>query len=475
MGKCKFLKQKKQVQINGEWVDTRSYRYILYCDGSIPCVIITHGTPYGCARVRTYKLNNDYNKYKSIQLDYKGYGYLQLESDDVIVSVQEVKNDGSWSSKATAEIRGCYVRKLGSGNPYPYPGILNPPPVKQTFPDTETLILSCSTYYVDSMQCTNGFEFYGKNLIFKGIDTSKVTDMALMFKKFPYIKSLDLSDFDTRNVITMSGMFQGCSALTSLNISSFDTSNVVNMSTYRNCEHDNMIGNMGMFEGCSSLTSLDVRHFNTSKVENMAKMFSGCRSLTSLDLSTWDVSNVTTMSGMFDGCSGLKSLDFSNFNTSNVTTMEEMFQGCSGLISLDLSNFNTSKITDMSRMFANCSNITSLKLSNLKPSNLRYLSNMFYGCSGITSLDLSGWNTSNVTGQSMSNIFYYCSNLESLDLSGWDMSKITHASSEDDYMFKECPKLKTIRAVGCSEESIFRLRGQLAYVGMENQVTIITE
>ena len=449
MGKCKFLKQKKQVQINGEWVDTRSYRYILYCDGSIPCVIITNGTPYGCVRVRTYKLNNDYTKYKSIQLDYKGYGYLQLESDDVIVSVQEVKEDGSWSSKATAEIRGCYVRRLGSGNPYPYPGILNPPPVKQTFPDTETLILSCSTYYVDSMQCTNHFEFYGKNLIFKGIDTSNVTDMALMFKNFPYIKSLDLSDFDTRNVTTMSGMFQGCSALTSLNISSFDTSNVVNMSTYRNCEHDNMIGNMGMFEGCSSLTSLDVRHFNTSKVDNMAKMFSGCISLTSLDLSSWDVSNVTNMEDMFSGCIGFTSLDLSNFNTSNVTTM--------------------------SSMFANCSNLTSLKLSKFKPSHLRYLSNMFYGCSGITSLDLSGWNTSKVTGQSMSNIFYYCSNLESLDLSGWDLSKITHASSEDDYMFKECPKLTTIRAVGCNEESIFRLRGQLDYVGMENQVTIITE
>lgn len=349
MGKCKFLKQKKQVQINGEWVDTRSYRYILYCDGSIPCVIITNGTPYGCVRVRTYKLNNDYTKYNSIQLDYKGYGYLQLESNDVIVSVQEVK-EGEWHSNATAEIRGCYVRRFGSGNPYPYPGILNPPPVKQAFPDTETLILSCSTYYVDSMQCTNGFEFYGRNLIFKGLDTSKVTDMALMFKNFPYIKSLDLSDFDTRNVTTMSGMFQGCSALTSLNISSFDTSNVVNMSTYRNCEHDNMIGNMGMFEGCSSLTSLDVRHFNTSKVDNMAKMFSGCRSLTSLDLSTWDVSNVTNMDYIFQACFGLKSLNMSNFNPLKIKSLYGMFGNCSGLTSIDLSNFNAQSATDMSCM-----------------------------------------------------------------------------------------------------------------------------
>ena len=47
MDKCKFLRQKKQVLVNGEWVDTRSYRYIPYCDGGTPCVIVKNSEPNG--------------------------------------------------------------------------------------------------------------------------------------------------------------------------------------------------------------------------------------------------------------------------------------------------------------------------------------------------------------------------------------------------------------------------------------------
>ena len=73
MGKCKFLKQKKQVQINGEWVDTRSYRYILYCDGSIPCVTIK-GDPNILYSI--YSTKNS----KTVRLDSDGNGYIELES-----------------------------------------------------------------------------------------------------------------------------------------------------------------------------------------------------------------------------------------------------------------------------------------------------------------------------------------------------------------------------------------------------------
>ena len=45
MGNCKFLRQKKQVKINGEWVDTRSYRYLPYCVSGIPCVYVRGGDP----------------------------------------------------------------------------------------------------------------------------------------------------------------------------------------------------------------------------------------------------------------------------------------------------------------------------------------------------------------------------------------------------------------------------------------------
>ena len=155
------------------------------------------------------------------------------------------------------------------------------------------------------------------NLIFKDVDTSKVTNMGDMFYGCWALTSLDVSKFDTSNVTAMNGMFYNCSALTSLDVSKWNTSNVTNMRY--------------MFYYCSSFTSLDLSGFNTSNVTNMNYMFKYCSSLTSLDLSGWNTSNVTKMSEMFSGCSALTSLDLSGLDTSNVIDMDSMFDSCSAL------------------------------------------------------------------------------------------------------------------------------------------------
>lgn len=113
------------------------------------------------------------------------------------------------------------------------------------------------------------------------LDTSKVTDMSLMFYDCSSLSSLDLSEFNTSKVTSMISMFDGCSLLTSLDTSGFNTNNVTDMSF--------------MFSGCSLLTSLDVSKFNTSKVTNMECMFQSCSSLTLLNVSGFDTSNVTNI------------------------------------------------------------------------------------------------------------------------------------------------------------------------------------
>ena len=155
------------------------------------------------------------------------------------------------------------------------------------------------------------------NLIFKDVDTSKVTDMNYMFYGCSALTSLDVSGWNTSNVINMDNMFRGCNALTSLNLSGWDTSKVINLSI--------------MFYGCNALTSLDVSGWNTSNVINMDSMFRGCSALTSLDVSGWDTSNVTNMVRMFNYCNTLTSLDVSGWNTSKVTNMNYMFSNCSAL------------------------------------------------------------------------------------------------------------------------------------------------
>ena len=127
-------------------------------------------------------------------------------------------------------------------------------------------------------------------------------------------------------------------------------------------------------------------------------------------------SSVTNTGEMFDGCYSLTSLDVSNLNTSNVTDMSGMFGSCTKLTSLDLSSFNTSKVTNMYGMFSSC----------------------WY----LTSLDLSGWNTSNVTSMSE--------------------------------MFDGCTNLKTITMKGCSQETVNKIKAQLARDNIKN-CTILTE
>ena len=194
-----------------------------------------------------------------------------------------------------------------------------------------------------------------------------------------------------------------------------------------------------IFGECSSLTSLDLSHFDTSKVTEMTNMFHECRSLTSLDVSGWNTSKVVDMNEMFADCTHLTSLDVSHFDTSNVTDMSFMFCGCNKLTSLDVSHFDTSNVTDMRDMFAGCTNLKSLDLSGWDVSNVTRMSCMFGNCSKLTSLDLSGWNTSNVN-----------------DIDGW--------------MFFNSRSLKTIRMVGCSEETINKIKG-----AMPSGCTIVTE
>ena len=107
------------------------------------------------------------------------------------------------------------------------------------------------------------------------IDTSNVTNMALMFYGCSSLKYLELSNFSTSKVTEMDDMFYDCKNITDLNLSNFNTSNVTNMST--------------MFYGCSSLKYLDLSSFDTSNVTrmiDMSNMFFGCTKLNKLYLSS---------------------------------------------------------------------------------------------------------------------------------------------------------------------------------------------
>ena len=412
MGDCKFLRQKKQVKINGEWVDTRSYRYLPYCDGSTPSVIVKGGNPNGKVIIGFGKKGgSDHGKYKTISLDASGNGRINMESDDIINEV-DIKDN---PSSCIVEIFSCNISSLGWGN--------NDEAQKHS----DKMSISCSRYHRISNQLFESMHFLGKTIKFNGFDTSKVTDMGSMFSRCRNITSLDLSSWDVSNVTDMFDMFSGCISLTSLNLSGWNTRKVTDMTE--------------MFGSCRSLTSLDVSGLDTSNVKYMVWMFNCCDKLTSLDLSGWDVLNVKSMSGMFARCESLTSLDLSSWDVSNVTNMVGMFDGCSGLTELNLSGWNPRNVTGMEGMFSYCSS--------------------------LTSLDLSGWITPPNTN--MESMFARCTNLTSLNLSGWSLSSIRMNG-----MFSGCSSLTTIYMIFCDGFDVAYVQKELKKAGIQDQVTIIT-
>ena len=438
MANCKFLKQKKQVQINGEWVDTRSYRYLPYCDGKTPHLYIKGGEENNPVEIHMYNPGQGEIR-KTVYLDENGELYLELKSDNIIYGLSFL------NAPEFVEIAGCYVHSVSDYTPY----------------DT-TLSISCSTYVLAGTDAdVKPSGFYYKKLILDSFDISNVIDGSMMFSSRGLESIEGLQTIDTSSLESMGYMFYDCFNLTSLDLSNFITSKVSNMNY--------------MFANCKSLNALDLSNFNVSKVVKMFGMFSGCSNLESLDLSRFITPNLKVMDYMFDGCTNLKSIDVSNLNTSNVKDMTSVFQNCSSLTSLDLSNFNCKNIKSIDAMFENCSGLTSLNLSGFKPnftddSNVdTSMAHLFYGCKNLKYLDLSGWHIGLFTYSS--GMFCGCEKLETLNLSNWYWGSYGYPARDT---WSDCRSLKTIYMQNCNEIVIRWVKDGLKSVNLLDKVTIIT-
>ena len=134
------------------------------------------------------------------------------------------------------------------------------------------------------------------------IDTSTITDMFWLFKKFRKY-NFDLSKWDVSKVEDMSCMF----------------------------DHSQFNG--------------DISKWDVSNVNNMAWMFDGCQF--NGDISKWDVSNVTNMHGMF--MESPFNGNISRWNVSKVEDMGYMFNGSK--FNGNISGWNVSNVEDMMDMF----------------------------------------------------------------------------------------------------------------------------
>ena len=385
MSNCSFLRQKKQVLVNGEWVDTRSFRYFPHCDDENAYVNIVNGRPGMAIEVWFVKIQDlntftGFNwKEKKAELNDKGEAYIEMGKDECIYDIKISDSPDGYECKLQIQIHGCPIISIDSHDWTPYD-------------------VSCEL----SISCT-GF-----------VRASNALNILRLGSAY---SSITFTNFDTSSLTKASDMFWGCSSLRSLDVSSWNTSNVTSMS--------------GMFADCSGLTSLDLSNFDTSNVTDFGVMFDGCSSLTNIDISNFNTSNGTTFGGMFFECSGLTSLDVSNFDTSNSGSFNTMFSGCSNLTHIDVSNFSTSNVVDMNGMFGGCSSLTYLNLSNFNTSNVREIAQMFYHCDNLQTLDLSGWDLTNLGGHwpPTYELFSYCDSLNIIYMKGCNQTTIDEINS----------------------------------------------
>ena len=391
-------------------------------------------------------------------------------------------------------------------------------------------------------------------------NVGKVTDMDSMFNGCESLESLDLTNWNTENVENIAFMFSGCSSLKSLDLSGWNTEKITQNNNVQRC-----------FYNCSSLEKLNISGWNLEKLNTVSNLFFyGCTSLKKIYMCGCNQATINLIKTykpsqaeiITDNCEDFykeegviekinKFIDGSNqsdwyylhndgtktnltnpFSTENiyaysnldefnddmeavscvrfsdaleyltdVTTfdteqMDEEAEGvepdwCVGYYSLsrafykmpnlkavDLSELfksKTFKPTNVKRMFAECPNleyvdVTNLDLSNLEDKNDCYTGTgksaeyLFAQCPKLKTVKGVG-TIKGIT--SMTRWFYGCTALEEIDLSGLKVGVIPATQ-----MFYNCPNLKKIYMIGCDENTISRVK---ANIPAGQSVEIITD
>ena len=337
-------------------------------------------------------------------------------------------------------------------------------------------------FYIENLKTDEVTNMYGmfyeikdSGLDLSGFNTSKVTDMGLMFGSCENLLSVDVSSFNTSKVTNMDKMFKECRSLTSLDLSSFTFNSDCSTSEFlMSCSSLQTLiipstANNINSNACSGVgtenapcTLVCPSGFNLEKDAEGDGWFmwkGGYFKLPSPE--SYVVLNGTTLSFYYDTMKNTRPGTKYSLNRNNevpgwseysstVTRVEfdpsfahasprscfGWFNGMSNLTAISLlRNLKTSQVSNMASMFAGCSNLKNLDLSHFSTNWVTDMSDMFKGCSSLESIDVSSFNTARVTN--MKNMFYGCSSLESIDLSGFETEVVTDMSS----MFLGCTGL----------------------------------
>lgn len=157
-----------------------------------------------------------------------------------------------------------------------------------------------------------------EKITYFGLDTSKCTDMSLMFFNCTELNQVVFSeDIDMKNVTTFYRMFYYCSKLYSLDVSMFNAENLLDTSEMfkqcgisivdlSNCKAPNLESISGMFYYCTRIKEIYLPHFDTSKVKYFSDLLYQTVLLEKIEIPKFSMKSATSWGYM---------LNYSAFNS----------------------------------------------------------------------------------------------------------------------------------------------------------------
>lgn len=283
-----------------------------------------------------------------------------------------------------------------------------------------------------------------------------------LFKRMPYMTSVDIKNVYFGNLVNADFLFTSCMCLKEIDLSNADLSRVTSMEE--------------MFRRCKELKVLKLDNIKSpTNLCNMKSMFAGCESIETIDISAINTEHVTTFESTFMGCYKLKNIKW-NLNTNRAYDFSYMFTSCKSLESIDLTGLHAdteaerhfsffnmfydchklknvkldtiiirkAKSVSLDSMFENCEMLESVNTENLDIFNASNARCMFAYCEHLTKVDLS--NLSLVFTKAMGCMFYNCKELQhvkfnkvSIKYRLWDVAE--KGLIDADHIFSGCEKL----------------------------------
>ncbi len=285
-----------------------------------------------------------------------------------------------------------------------------------------------------------------------------------LFKRMPYISSVDIKNVYFGNLVNADFMFTSCMCLKEIDFSNADLSKVTSMDEmFRRCKElkvlkldnikspTNLCSMKSMFADCQSIETIDLSAINIEHVTAFKGTFMNCYKLKNLKLGS-KANKAYDFGYMFANCNSIESIDLTGVHAD--TEAEEnfifynMFYSCHKLktVKLDTIKIRKAKSVSLDSMFENCEMLESVNTENLDIFNASNARCMFAYCERITNVDLS--NLSLVFTKAMGCMFYNCKELQhvkfnkvSIKYRLWDVAE--KGLIDADHIFSGCEKLHT--------------------------------